>query len=600
MSIDFRADQIRTNKVIASGSTGTNAGILFYSVVAASDLRGGINTVAFNTGAIGTDVFFYVSGGIKTNSGTAGARSVFGGDVFFSGSIYFQSGSWNIFDTQGTSAPIFSLALTSPATSNTTILTASSMQWAAAAGIERSDNLTSAGGSLTLNAGTGGAAVNALTGSVGGSVVVVAGYGGAGSGALNAGGIGGSITQRAGYGGTAIGGVGGVGGSASYYAGNGGNSFSSNGGNGGSLYLKAGSGGISNIGLSGSGGNLFLAAGSGSINGTIYIGSGSILPTLGRDVSVFVSGSPSSLGTSTKGVALFGGDTAVSGAFLGMGSVLGLYPGATAGGITASLASNLVSFGMQYQTQFAVRDKLDQNWMTVFLYADEGSKFNNLYIGDFINGAFGGGNPLNKSIKFYVSGATATGQTPFARFDAVTGSFISGSTIFVGGMSGSLQRLRDGTPAFVPGGGVTITTQSNGAIAISASAIVQRTNLAALGTSTQVSSSYQVMGRFYYDPTEWNITGKQFYWKAIFASSDNLTTASVAFYNATIGTGSYIAINGVNKLTTVSSTPGLLTGSTNGAVANFDPSIAALIEVHASVSSSATTNLFSMAELVVK
>ena len=178
----------------------------------------------------------------------------------------------------------------------------------------------------------------------------------------------------------------------------------------------------------------------------------------------------------------------------------------------------------------------------------------------------------------------------------------TGNLLVVGYISGSHQTLANGTPAFVAGPNITIANMANGAVAISGSAGgsagTQRASLASIGTSTQVSSAYQVMGRFYYDPTEWTVAAKSIYWKAVFASSDNSTPVYVSFYNAT--TGSYVAINAGSRLAMSSSTPAIFSGSHSAAVVGFDPAVAALLEVHAMVSSSATVNQFSMAELVVK
>jgi len=91
-SIDFRSNQIQTNKIIASGSTGTNAKILIYDVSAdiggASANQGIINPNAFSTSSIGNDVFVYISG----SSGSIGTDTpgalVAGGDVLISGTLY--------------------------------------------------------------------------------------------------------------------------------------------------------------------------------------------------------------------------------------------------------------------------------------------------------------------------------------------------------------------------------------------------------------------------------------------------------------------------------------------------------------------------------
>jgi hypothetical protein len=88
MTYDFRATQIRTNKIIASGSSGTNAKILVYPVDTASDYSGGITTSTFSTANIGTDVFFYTSGSISSRDGLTPGISLFGGDLMTSGAFY--------------------------------------------------------------------------------------------------------------------------------------------------------------------------------------------------------------------------------------------------------------------------------------------------------------------------------------------------------------------------------------------------------------------------------------------------------------------------------------------------------------------------------
>lgn len=93
MPIDFRASQIQTNKLIASGSTGTETGaqIVVYSHLAddgTSPNQGFIDQSVFVTSSIGTDIFLYVSGGIgERNVGGAQSITCFGGDVHISGNL---------------------------------------------------------------------------------------------------------------------------------------------------------------------------------------------------------------------------------------------------------------------------------------------------------------------------------------------------------------------------------------------------------------------------------------------------------------------------------------------------------------------------------
>ena len=81
MAYDFRASQIRTNKIVASGSTGTGASIMLYGhdVDGVPPLQGNIDP-SFDTSAIGQDTFLYISG-------SEDKRTVVGGGLTLSGTI---------------------------------------------------------------------------------------------------------------------------------------------------------------------------------------------------------------------------------------------------------------------------------------------------------------------------------------------------------------------------------------------------------------------------------------------------------------------------------------------------------------------------------
>ena len=89
MTFDFRASQLRTSKIIASGSTGTRAKILLYPIDSQGTPlnQGNINTSLFGTGSIGNDVFFFVSGVIGGIGASTNGISLFGGDVYSSGNL---------------------------------------------------------------------------------------------------------------------------------------------------------------------------------------------------------------------------------------------------------------------------------------------------------------------------------------------------------------------------------------------------------------------------------------------------------------------------------------------------------------------------------
>jgi hypothetical protein len=81
MSFDFRASQIRTSKIIASSSAGSSSSILVYGIEndGIPPNQGNIAN-SFDTGSIGNDTFFYVSG-------SETRRTVFGGGLTLSGTI---------------------------------------------------------------------------------------------------------------------------------------------------------------------------------------------------------------------------------------------------------------------------------------------------------------------------------------------------------------------------------------------------------------------------------------------------------------------------------------------------------------------------------
>lgn len=81
MSLDFRTNQIQTNKLIVSSSSGPHR-LLVYSISAdgTPSNQGNIDTNNFSTSSIGSNVFLYVSGSDEK-------RTVFGGTVFNSGNI---------------------------------------------------------------------------------------------------------------------------------------------------------------------------------------------------------------------------------------------------------------------------------------------------------------------------------------------------------------------------------------------------------------------------------------------------------------------------------------------------------------------------------
>lgn len=90
MTFDFRALQVQTNKLIPSGSTGTNAKLLIYPITSEDSTtpnQGVIDPAKFSTGSIGNDALLFVSGVINGLDKTNNGASVFGGDVHVSGTL---------------------------------------------------------------------------------------------------------------------------------------------------------------------------------------------------------------------------------------------------------------------------------------------------------------------------------------------------------------------------------------------------------------------------------------------------------------------------------------------------------------------------------
>ena len=89
MARDFKATQIETNKIIASGTSGvTSPSLLIYSGTSATNTSGGLQANMLDK--VGSDVLLFVSGN-KNERGSPGASvTMFGGDVVVSGTMYAE------------------------------------------------------------------------------------------------------------------------------------------------------------------------------------------------------------------------------------------------------------------------------------------------------------------------------------------------------------------------------------------------------------------------------------------------------------------------------------------------------------------------------
>lgn len=280
MAIDFRASQVQTNKIIASGSTGTGAKILMYGIDASSTSspnQGVINDAVFNTGSIGTDVFLYVSGGLTTGSS---GQSVFGGSVRVSGSANIGSGlggngtNINYYQVFWDAYPSPEGAFVAVLDGNTTPESTASQNLTLRAG---GINPSGSGGAVIVRAGDAGYLGNPGD-NTGGHILIYAGTGGSGSV-------------------------------------NGWN------GSGGDVRISAGSAGTSDNDTTADGGNVIINAGGGSAVAPNNSGNGGYVQ--------FTLGAPGSVSSSAGSFSVLGGTTTGLDYTYGSGSRIEFGPGET-------------------------------------------------------------------------------------------------------------------------------------------------------------------------------------------------------------------------------------------------------------------------------
>ena len=88
MAKDFRASQVETSKIIASGSIDGhgNLGLAIYSGSNASNRSGGVSDSAMLSN-VGKDIFLFVSGTTSSRGTAVPGTSLFGGDLHISGNL---------------------------------------------------------------------------------------------------------------------------------------------------------------------------------------------------------------------------------------------------------------------------------------------------------------------------------------------------------------------------------------------------------------------------------------------------------------------------------------------------------------------------------
>lgn len=441
MAIDFRANQIRVEKIISSGSS-----ILIYPSGAASDLTGTINGTIFPQTGIGSDVFLFVSGG-STRGGSQKNVSAFGGILVSSGAIYALAGLSGSLTklTDGTSYLIASGGVTIVTNSNGSItigfsgstggssfaFTSTSIAYSGSSGLTGTSKFIFNDNTNTLRLLDGDDALSisknkikkddySTSGplydlTVEGSNAPVSGSGGAiylnaGNSGYNDGfpGSGGNISLTPGSG-SAVKDTffqaGGTGGSLYLYSGRGGNSTgTARGGTGGALLIYGQDGGTSTGNYGGTGGGVTIYAGS--------AGSGSLTGSLGGDI-VIKSGD----GYFTDPAA----DAGYLSFEIGYRAVSNALSNASIRFDASKTAKNIL-FGFSHLLANSVSD-------AYFIVSGSDTK-KSLFIGDMV---------------------------------------VSGTAKIFGGVSASLTNLPDGSSYLIAGSGVTVTSQSNGSIVISAS-----------------------------------------------------------------------------------------------------------------------------------
>jgi hypothetical protein len=167
----------------------------------------------------------------------------------------------------------------------------------------------------------------------------------------------------------------------------------------------------------------------------------------GGNVTFFVSGSKGSLSTQSPDTTVFGGDVVVSG--------------------TVKLAEDRLEIAStQYVTYLDSKVFLNiaANGGGVDINDGGGVRLvtSNVRIGStFFNV------PIGTDASFFVSGTLTDRGSSQGKLSVFGGQVVASGTVHaLGGLTGSLTKLVDGTSYLIAGGGTTITTGSNGAVTL--------------------------------------------------------------------------------------------------------------------------------------
>jgi len=211
----------------------------------------------------------------------------------------------------------------------------------------------------------------------------------------------------------------------------------------------------------------------------------------GNDVFFYVSGSKASQGTSTVGVALFGGDLVVSGNLIAQGDTLEMSGTLK---VTEGISGSLTK--LDDGTSYLIAGTN----MSIVTGSNGAVTISNVFVQteDFFDSTTAGSvyttgsfafrglesidSPIDKGsdVFFYVSGSGATkgtstaGVALFGGDVVISGTLYGGSPLKIGselqitaGLSGSLTKLTDGTSYLIAGTNISVVTGSNGSVTIS-------------------------------------------------------------------------------------------------------------------------------------
>lgn len=261
---------------------------------------------------------------------------------------------------------------------------------------------------------------------------------------------------------------------------------------------------------------------------------------VGPNVFFFVSGTKGSLGSAGVDDAVFGGNAVVSGT-LKVGSVLEV---AGLPGIVTYLDSknflNIAAGGGGVDINDAGNIRLLSPGVKI------GSNFFNV--------------PVGSDTSFFVSGTLSGRGTSGGSVSTFGGQLVSSGTVHaLGGISGSLTTLADGTSYVIAGNNITVTSGANGALTLTAKPA---------GSNTQVqfnnSNAFGASSNFTYDSSENSLGAVNVATTALTASSVMAGASTVNLFNTTAttvnfgGAATSLSVGNSGGTTTFN---GIITGS---------------------------------------